>query len=189
MHRQLVVIAGPDAGRTFNLADGQTLVIGRGQASDTQINDPRISRVNCHVQVDGGRTLLIDAGSGGGTAVNGQPVQKCKLAPGDVIYLGDTQIRYQLDSGLEASTLVDQPAGGGAKQAGPERDVRGAAGRAEPPGAVVPLKELVGQSLAHFRLDAIIAKGTTGMVFKAHDAQKNRVVAVKVLDPSLTSDD
>ncbi|MDA1051293.1 MAG: FHA domain-containing protein [Planctomycetota bacterium] len=47
MQRQLIVIAGPEAGRTFTLVDGQTLVVGRGEKSDTRINDPRISRIHC----------------------------------------------------------------------------------------------------------------------------------------------
>ncbi len=35
MAQKLVVIAGPDAGRSFGLESGQTLLIGRGQASNT----------------------------------------------------------------------------------------------------------------------------------------------------------
>ena len=172
MQRQLIIIAGPDTGRSFNLADGQTLVLGRGQASDTQINDPHISRVHCHIQAVGGQTILTDTGSASGTAVNGQPVTKHELEPGDVIYLGDTQIRYQLESGLEQSTLTDKMFG-----------------RPRPEPAVPPLQDLVGESLAHYRLDKIIARGTTGMVFKAHDTQNDRVAAVKVLAPDLTSND
>jgi serine/threonine protein kinase len=38
-------------------------------------------------------------------------------------------------------------------------------------------------SLAHFRLDAILAAGESGMVFKAWDTEKDRVAAVKVLTP------
>ncbi len=33
MKRQLAIIAGPDKGRCFPLEDGQTLFIGRGEAS------------------------------------------------------------------------------------------------------------------------------------------------------------
>ena len=40
---QLVVIAGPDQGKVFPIRDGQTLVLGRGLASDTLINDPHMS--------------------------------------------------------------------------------------------------------------------------------------------------
>ena len=61
MKHQLVIVAGPEKGRTFELDDGQTLAIGRGQASDTKINDPSMSRVHCRVQIDGGKTMLLDA--------------------------------------------------------------------------------------------------------------------------------
>lgn len=172
MQRQLIIVFGPDQGRTFTIADGQALVVGRGSNSDTRINDPRISRVHCHIQADDGKTLLIDAGSAGGTAVNGQVVQKHELTPGDVIYLGDTQIRFQLESDAERSTLVDKMFG-----------------RPKPQPTVTPLKDLVGQSLAHFRLDKIIAAGHAGMVYKSDDSQKNRACAVKVLAPEITCDE
>ena len=55
MDMQLIVISGPDQGRTFALTDAQTLAIGRGQASDAQLRDPRGSRVHCHVEVEGGK--------------------------------------------------------------------------------------------------------------------------------------
>src|SRR5262245_14338619 len=65
MSRKLIVVSGPETGRTFPLADGQTLVIGRGQASDTKINDPHMSRIHCRLQVDGNQTTILDAGGGG----------------------------------------------------------------------------------------------------------------------------
>ena len=63
MDMQLIVISGPDQGRTFPLADGQKLAVGRGQASDTQLRDGRISRVHCHVEVEGGRVRLTHSGT------------------------------------------------------------------------------------------------------------------------------
>ena len=103
--RQLVVIAGPETGRTFPVDDGQTLTLGRGQASDTQINDPHMSRVHCRVRVDGGRLLLSDAGSSSGTLVDGAPIIDRELQPGDVFQIGDTRIRYQLGEPQEEATL------------------------------------------------------------------------------------
>ena len=35
----------------------------------------------------------------------------------------------------------------------------------------------------HFLIEAVLAKGATGMVFKAQDNRDNRVVALKVLHP------
>lgn len=159
-------------GRSFPLTDGQTLAIGRGQASGTQLSDPHVSRVHCHVEVDGAKVRLIHSGGSGGTLVNGQPIDQRELQPGDVIQIGDTELRFQLEGAQEQSTLV---APGLSKP--------------KPQPKVAPLKDLVGQSLAHFRLEDVIARGATGMVFRAQDAEHDRVVAVKVLEPSFAGDE
>ncbi len=167
MLRELVVIAGPDAGRRFELEDGQTLTVGRGQASDTKINDPRMSREHCRVQVDGDKAILFDSGSTGGTLVHGERVQRYELRPGDVIQIGESQLRYQLSGGGDEATLGGQQT----------------FGRPRPQPEIVPLPDLVGQSLGPYRLDSIIATGHTGMVFRASDSKKNETVAIKVLTP------
>ncbi len=43
MNMQLVVISGADQGRSFSLTDGQTLVVGRGQASETGLSDTQVT--------------------------------------------------------------------------------------------------------------------------------------------------
>ncbi len=61
---QLKVMQGRDAGRSFDLADGQTLVIGRGRDTTTRLTDPRVSRVHCVLEVSGGQfRLTTDNGS------------------------------------------------------------------------------------------------------------------------------
>jgi len=171
MSRKLVIVSGPEMGRTFPLADGQTLVIGRGQASDTKINDPHMSRVHCRLQVDGNQTLLLDAG-GGGVLVRNEKVERHELKPGDEFQAGATTFRFMLESQSDDPTL------------------RGNAfAQKTPKPTVLPLKDLVGQSFAHYRLDRIITASNSGMVFKAHDTEKDRVAAVKVLAPDITADD
>src|SRR5437016_9799973 len=103
---QLVVIAGPDKGRNFALPDGQTVVIGRGEKTETKLKDPQVSRVHCQVQVQGGKALLVDAGGRAGTLINGKRVKEYELNPGDVIQIGATQLQYQLESTPDASTVV-----------------------------------------------------------------------------------
>jgi len=94
MRGQLVVIAGPDLGRSFSLVDGQTLLLGRGQNTESRLKDPAVSRVHCEVQVDEGKILLKDSGSSSGTQVNGKRISgKYELRPGDHITIGSTQIR------------------------------------------------------------------------------------------------
>lgn len=170
MHRQLVIVAGPEKGRTFLLEDGQTLLIGRGQQSDTKINDPHMSRVHCRVQVDGAKTILVDDGSSSGTRIGDAKVTQHELQPGDVFCAGDTQIRYQLESHRDDAT------------ANGDRFF----GRPTPRPKIAPLADLVGKSLAYFRLESIIAQGNSGMVFKAQDTKNDRLVAVKVLTPDPT---
>ena len=96
MKYQLSVIAGPEAGRIFSIEDGESLTIGRGQASDTQISDPRMSRVHCQIRVEGGKAALADKGSSSGTMVNGQQLMEKDLTPGDVIQLGTRKSVFRL---------------------------------------------------------------------------------------------
>ncbi len=165
MERQLVVIAGPDIGRTFPLHDGQTLVVGRGQASDTQLADGAMSRVHCRVLVEGNRILLADAESRTGTLVNGQKITQHELKPGDVFLVGDTQIRLESHRAQETATVIKDPS----------PSVMAAAPSA--------LEKLLGQTFATYRLDSVIAQGSSGVVFKAFDTEHNRAAAVKVLSP------
>ena len=80
MSGKLIVLAGPEAGRKIELPEGATLRIGRGEASSTRLNDPRISRVHCTVEVSSKGVILKDAGSSGGSFVNGQRVTQQQLA-------------------------------------------------------------------------------------------------------------
>jgi serine/threonine protein kinase len=133
-----------------------------------------MSRVHCQVHVDGGKTLLVDNGSAAGTWVRGAKIDEYALQPGDIFQLGDTQIRYQLDAVHDHSTM-----------AGPLPAAKPRATSA----ASSPLKDLVGQTLHVYRLDKIITMGNTGMMFRAHDTQKDRACAVKVLSPEYTENE
>jgi serine/threonine protein kinase len=170
---KLVVVAGPDMGRSFDLQEGQTLVIGRGEKTETRLKDPQVSRVHCQLQVKGGKIILLDSGSTAGSAVNGKRVKEQELKPGDVISIGATQLQLQREGVAEATTMVV------ASPATP----RPTAEKAE------QLSELVGQTLGHYRIDAVVARGQSGMVFRAHDTREDRDVALKVLWPEFSSNE
>lgn len=173
MNQKLVVIDGPDSGRTFSLENGQSLRIGRGQASDTQINDPKLSRIHCRVEVDQDGPQLFDDGSTGGTFIGSERITSRRLKPGDVIQIGGSKLRYVFETSADATTL--------------------ARGLQSPPpakgGATPQLKDLVGQQFADYRLDEIITMGHSGMVYRGTDTKHNRPVAVKVLTPDLARSD
>lgn len=157
----LKIIEGPEKGRSFQLDEGQTIVVGRGSASDTKINDPRVSRVHCRIELEGGKATLRAAESAGTTTIQGETIEKRQLTPGEVFRIGDTYIR--LDGGhnpLEQSTMQ----GGGNL-----------------------LDDLIGASFAHYQIKELVSRGASGVVYQALDTENNRKTAVKVLLPSVSS--
>ena len=69
MPKQLLVIAGPDKGRTFSLEGIELLLVGRSKATETRLTDPHVSRVHCQVMVQGDDVTLLDHESASGTFV------------------------------------------------------------------------------------------------------------------------
>jgi eukaryotic-like serine/threonine-protein kinase len=171
MGAQLIVVAGPDKGRTFALNPGETLQVGRSQATPTRLSDPSVSRVHFEIELDAGLAVLHDCSSTG-TMVNGQRVTQHTLLAGDVIHAGNTDLRF-VAGDSEATTLrpLTMP-----------KVASDSAGKEQ-------LAALVGQTLSHYAVDEIIAKGATGIVFKARDTQNGQVVALKVLQPEFSRDD
>ncbi|HVX10471.1 MAG TPA: FHA domain-containing serine/threonine-protein kinase [Pirellulales bacterium] len=169
MIAELVVVKGPDAPRRFALAEGQTLIIGRGEKSTTRLTDQHASRVHCLVEVDSGKIFVRDEHSSAGTFVNGQRVERHELQPGDILGVGHTELRLEIGRPSEDETL-------------PARSVA----VTQPALTAAGLKNLVGESLAHFELQKVLASGQTGLVFLAHDAKADRAAAVKVLWPEVS---
>lgn len=168
MQAQLLIVSGPDKGRVFPLEDGQTLAIGRGADSQTSLSDPRVSRQQCLLEVDGQRFILSDTNSSGGTYLNGERISRVELQPGDVFRIGETEIRLELENRQNAEPATVQTPSPAARSAGVPASA---------------LAELVGKNLQHFEIQKILALGTTGVVFKARDTEKQRPAAVKVLFP------
>jgi len=168
--RRLVVIAGPDKGRNFPLPDDSTVAVGRGHEVPARLADPHASRTHCHVAASGGGLVLTDAGSTAGTWVNGQRVVgEHPLRPGDVIQVGQTQLR------VEADDLADQPT-----LAPP------AAAGAPAGSSVVGLADLYGQTFGRYEVGAVRARGLSGLVFAARYLDTGERVALKVLRPEFT---
>jgi serine/threonine protein kinase len=167
----LKVVDGLDAGRCFDLAEGQTLVIGRGRDTATRLTDLRVSRVHCVLEVSGGRFHLTDSGSASGTLVNGVAITTRDLSPGDTIRVGETTLVLTPADVHEQATITS----GGAPH-----PVAHAHAHTHTPAAV---KDLSGQILASYEILSPIARGRTGVVYKARDRRDGKLVALKVLGP------
>ena len=81
----LLVTGGPLKGKSFPLGKPQVL-IGRSQA-DIVIDDSKVSRKHCVVEVHDLVALLVDLDSNNGTFVNGKKIACCELK-----HLGEFQV-------------------------------------------------------------------------------------------------
>jgi pSer/pThr/pTyr-binding forkhead associated (FHA) protein len=91
---RLVMIVGPAVGASFPLLD-KRLVIGRGEDCDLPVNDTSVSRIHAEIHViEGGKYEVIDRDSSNGVRVNGVELKRAILDVGDVIELGDVQLRF-----------------------------------------------------------------------------------------------
>lgn len=178
--RQLVVTAGPDKGRVFLVTDAEPLQIGRGTTTNTKLTDIRVSRHHCTVEAEGGRVVVKDLQSTVGTFVNDQRITEQALAAGDIIRIGDTELKF------EAQELADAPTMAGATLAAILNDVIPSVPRG---GTREPLDELIGTTLAQYEVGPVIARGRTSVLFKARDIKDDKTVALKVLLPAFSRSD
>jgi diguanylate cyclase (GGDEF)-like protein len=103
----VTVVSGLDAGRLVPL-EGTSLVMGRGDESDLQIDDVEISRLHARIVRSGGSFHLEDLGSTNGTFVNTRRVTVTPLANGDRIQLGPrTLLRFALTDPLDERLQAD----------------------------------------------------------------------------------
>jgi hypothetical protein len=105
MSAQIQIIIGPDKGQSFHLKPGGTLQIGRSQSTDTHLTDATVSRNHCEIIFDGQRATLVNLSSKG-TLLNGLAVAQEELRHGDVIRLGETELRFSLTALSDAETLL-----------------------------------------------------------------------------------
>jgi serine/threonine protein kinase len=176
MSKQLVVICGLERGRVMNLAETDIIQLGCSQtlAIENRFRDPEVARVHCEVQVEGDRVVLIDAGTSKGTFLNGQRITREELKASDVIRIGRTELKFLDDKSLpraKAGSPADSSLRSGSTVLTADR-----------------LHELVGRTIAYFRLEAVLGTGHWGRVFKAQDKRANHEVAVKVLRPEFLAD-
>jgi len=168
MQAYLRVTAGPDAGRTFDLTEGVTLTIGRGEKSDTRLTDGTISRLHCELRWQGDSFRLVDLDSVGGTLVDGKKIKEHALKQGEEFQLGGTRLKLHTTGIADAHTLI----------------------AAQKPARVLTPDEgvLTGNTISHYELGPVLARGRTGTVYKAKDARDGKDVAFKVLHSEFTHD-
>jgi serine/threonine protein kinase len=176
MPTKLVVLAGPDEGRVFELGH-DPLLLGRSRATGGHLLDSHVSRVHCQVQPEGNGFTVADFDSGGGTFVNGQRTSKHLLQPGDIIRIGNTRLQFIIEADHAASPPVAKPEA--AKDLPTATPIPG-------PRASNWAAGLAGQKFYHYKIGSALARSKMGYVFHARDTRRNFPVALKILDPGFS---
>ncbi len=93
---RLTAVRGPYAGQSFPLGH-QPATLGRARDRDIALSaDGSVSRTHARIAYEGGRHRIDDDGSSNGTLVNDLRLSAPRLLrPGDVIRLGETELRYE----------------------------------------------------------------------------------------------
>jgi hypothetical protein len=159
MIRRLRVIAGPDAERVFELPVTGAVELGRGKDTLTRLKDLTVSRTHCRLELEDSRVVLTNT-SPSGTLVNDSPVTEQELRGDEVIALGETRLRFEVEDPHDAATIR-----GGQMVAG----------------LAASIPSLIGKTLDHFQIGKVLAEGAAGTVFRATDTRDRREVALKVL--------
>ena len=95
MKTELVALKGQVYTKPFQLADGQRLVLGRGEDADIQVLDSGLSRQHCCIEKAGDDYFVSDLGSTNGTWVNDKQVKRRKLKPGDRVRIGAVEFEFR----------------------------------------------------------------------------------------------
>jgi two-component system, cell cycle response regulator len=96
----LVVLYGDDLGKKFNL-EAPSVLIGRSNKSDIQIDQESVSRNHAKIMNTGKSVILRDLGSTNGTYVNDELIDEYVLRDGDLIKIGRTIFKFLTGGNVE----------------------------------------------------------------------------------------
>jgi pSer/pThr/pTyr-binding forkhead associated (FHA) protein len=91
-----LLVAEGETEREF-LIDKPSVVLGRALSNEIVLVDGRASRTHARFDWDGAVCSVNDLGSSNGTLVNGVRVEKAALSPGDIVTIGDTRVRLEVE--------------------------------------------------------------------------------------------
>ena len=110
-HPYLVIYIGNNSGRRYNLKSGFT-TIGRSSEADISIEDDRISRIHCVIELNGDTITIEDKGSTNGTYVDAQKISRARLQPGVPLQLGRSimKVEYKTEAEIRSEKKLLQRA-------------------------------------------------------------------------------
>jgi DNA-binding NtrC family response regulator len=105
---RLTVIEGPDRELSID-GGGSELAIGTAAANAVVLTDTAVSRHHVAITPAPRGHLVRDLGSTNGTAINGVAIERAYLAPGAVIAIGQSRLRFDALGGEDRAQLSSDP--------------------------------------------------------------------------------
>ena len=128
---KLVLLSQGLVGRTHELKVDKT-TIGRVEDNTFPITEPSVSSHHCEILLRGSDVVVKDLNSTNGTFINGEKICESVLKPGQILRLGQIEMRLETDSAAPApgkpvdSTMVMTRGQGGVSLTDLEQASRGA---------------------------------------------------------------
>ncbi len=104
---KLVLLSAGMTGRTHELKAEKT-TIGRVEDNMFQIAEPSVSSHHCEILLKGHDVVVRDLNSTNGTFINGDKVTESPLKPGQILRLGQIEMRLETDGAPSAPKKLDQ---------------------------------------------------------------------------------
>ena len=110
-HPYLVIYIGNNSGCRHKLNSG-FMTIGRSPEADIRIEDDRISRIHCVVELMDHAITIEDKGSTNGTYVDARKISRARLLPGVPLQLGHSimKIEYKTEAEIRSEKKLLQKA-------------------------------------------------------------------------------
>ena len=94
---KLVLLSAGMTGRTCELR-ADKITIGRNEDNTFQIAEPSVSSHHCEVLLRGKDVVVRDLNSTNGTFINGEKVTESVIKPGQILRLGQIEMRLETDT-------------------------------------------------------------------------------------------
>jgi pSer/pThr/pTyr-binding forkhead associated (FHA) protein len=94
---KLVLLSAGMTGRTHDLKAEKT-TIGRVEDNSFQIAEPSVSSHHCEVLLRGNDVVIKDLESTNGTFINGEKISESPIKPGQILRLGQVEMRLETDT-------------------------------------------------------------------------------------------
>lgn len=105
---KLVVLSEGFSGRTHELKVEKT-TIGRVEDNSFQIVEPSVSGHHCEVWLRGNEVVVKDLNSTNGSYINGERITEAVLKPGQILRLGQVELRLEADAPQAAAKKLTGP--------------------------------------------------------------------------------